>query len=88
VSQIIDAIKSTLDKTPPELSADIMDRIVLAAARSSGLGPAPPPGGRTPTHLASPLTCVAVGSGRSLGVRGDAEQRPRARSPRRNGRGR
>ena len=31
VSQIIDAIKSTLDKTPPELAADIMDRgIVLA----------------------------------------------------------
>ncbi len=31
VNQIIDAIKQTLDKTPPELSADIMDRgIVLA----------------------------------------------------------
>ena len=31
VGQIIDAIKSTLDKTPPELAADIMDRgIVLA----------------------------------------------------------
>ena len=31
VSQIVDAIKSTLDKTPPELAADIMDRgIVLA----------------------------------------------------------
>src|SRR4026208_1703386 len=31
VNQIIDAIKSTLDKTPPELAADIMDRgIVLA----------------------------------------------------------
>ncbi len=31
VNQIVDAIKSTLDKTPPELAADIMDRgIVLA----------------------------------------------------------
>ena len=31
VAQIVDAIKQTLDKTPPELSADIMDRgIVLA----------------------------------------------------------
>ena len=31
VAQIIDAIRSTLDKTPPELAADIMDRgIVLA----------------------------------------------------------
>ena len=40
VSQIIDAIKSTLDKTPPELAADIMDRgIVLAGGGSllSGL---------------------------------------------------
>src|SRR5216684_926812 len=35
VNQIIDAIKSTLDKTPPELAADIMDRgIVLAAGRA------------------------------------------------------
>ena len=35
VSQIIDAIKSTLDKTPPELAADIMDRgIVLAGGGS------------------------------------------------------
>src|SRR4029079_18725042 len=31
VQQIVEAIKSTLDKTPPELAADIMDRgIVLA----------------------------------------------------------
>src|ERR687885_450865 len=35
VSQIIEAIKSTLDKTPPELAADIMDRgIVLAGGGS------------------------------------------------------
>src|SRR5205809_6870972 len=31
VAQILEAMKSTLDKTPPELAADIMDRgIVLA----------------------------------------------------------
>ncbi|MBA3331065.1 MAG: rod shape-determining protein, partial [Actinobacteria bacterium] len=29
VSQIIEAIKSTLDKTPPELAADIMDRGIV-----------------------------------------------------------
>ena len=35
VTQIIEAIKSTLDKTPPELAADIMDRgIVLAGGGS------------------------------------------------------
>src|SRR5919201_1846154 len=31
VNQIVDAIKQTLDKTPPELAADIMDRGVVLA---------------------------------------------------------
>ena len=43
VSQIIDAMKSTLDKTPPELAADIMDRgIVLAGRRRASPGPRGP----------------------------------------------
>jgi rod shape-determining protein MreB len=70
VSQIIDAIKSTLDKTPPELAADIMDRgIVLAGggALLTGLDERLRHETLMPVHLAeSPLTCVAVGSGRSL----------------------
>ncbi len=70
VSQIIDAIKSTLDKTPPELAADIMDRgIVLAGggALLAGLDERLRRETHMPVHLAeSPLTCVAVGSGRSL----------------------
>src|ERR671936_682876 len=70
VNQIVDAIKSTLDKTPPELSADIMDRgIVLAGggALLHGLDERLRHETQMPTHLAeSPLTCVAVGSGRSL----------------------
>jgi rod shape-determining protein MreB and related proteins len=70
VSQIIDAIKSTLDKTPPELAADIMDRgIVLAGggALLAGLDERLRRETQMPVHLAeSPLTCVAVGSGRSL----------------------
>jgi rod shape-determining protein MreB and related proteins len=93
VMQIIDAIKSTLDKTPPELAADIMDRgIVLAGggALLQGLDQRLRQETHMPTHLAeSPLTCVAVGSGRSLeefeAMRNS--QRARARS-RRNGRGR
>ena len=37
VTQIIDAIRGTLDKTPPELAADIMDRgIVLAGGGEIG----------------------------------------------------
>ncbi len=31
LSQIVDAIKSTLDKTPPELASDIMDRGIMLA---------------------------------------------------------
>jgi rod shape-determining protein MreB len=70
VGQIIDAIKSTLDKTPPELAADIMDRgIVLAGggALLTGLADRLRDETQMPVQLAeSPLTCVAVGSGRSL----------------------
>src|ERR671936_190172 len=70
VSQIIEAIKSTLDKTPPELAADIMDRgIVLAGggALLTNFDDRLRHETQMPVHLAeSPLTCVAVGSGRSL----------------------
>jgi rod shape-determining protein MreB and related proteins len=70
VTQIVDAIKTTLDKTPPELAADIMDRgIVLAGggALLTGLDERLRHETQMPVQLAeSPLTCVAVGSGRSL----------------------
>jgi rod shape-determining protein MreB and related proteins len=70
LSQIVDAIKVTLDRTPPELASDIMDRgIVLAGggALLQGLADRVRDETQIPTHLAeSPLTCVAVGSGRSL----------------------
>jgi rod shape-determining protein MreB len=70
LSQIVDAIKATLDRTPPELASDIMDRgIVLAGggALLQGLADRIRDETQIPTHLAeSPLTCVAVGSGRSL----------------------
>ena len=89
VSQIVDAIKSTLDKTPPELSADIMDRgIVLAGggALLQGLDERLRHETHMPVHLAeSPLTCVAVGSGRSLEEFEAIHRSNRARG-RRNGR--
>ena len=70
LSQIIDAVKQTLDKTPPELASDIMDRgIVLAGggALLQRLTERIRAETQMPVHLAeSPLTCVAVGSGRSL----------------------
>ncbi|HZR92557.1 MAG TPA: rod shape-determining protein [Gaiellaceae bacterium] len=70
VGQIVDAIKQTLDKTPPELAADIMDRGLMLAGGGSllgGLDERLRQETHMPVHVAeSPLTCVAVGSGRSL----------------------
>ena len=70
VNAIIDAVKITLEKCPPELSADIMDRgIVLTGggallrnldkmlSRETGM----------PVLVAeNPLDCVAIGTGRAL----------------------
>src|SRR5213596_3588248 len=70
VSQIIGAVKETLDRTPPELASDIMDRGIMLAgggALLQGLDSRLRDETQMPCHLAeSPLTCVAVGSGRSL----------------------
>src|SRR6476659_10108750 len=69
VQAIIDAVKETLDRTPPELAADIMDRGIMLAgggALLQGLDDRLRDETQMPAHLAeSPLTCVAVGSGRS-----------------------
>ena len=70
LSQIIGAVKETLDRTPPELASDIMDRGIMLAGGGSlllGLDERLREETQMPAHLAeSPLTCVAVGSGRSL----------------------
>ena len=70
VQAIIDAIKATLDKTPPELASDIMDRGIMLAGGGSllqGLAERLRNETQMPVHLAeSPLTCVAVGSGKYL----------------------
>ncbi|MBV9471491.1 MAG: rod shape-determining protein, partial [Solirubrobacterales bacterium] len=70
VTQIIDAVKETLDRTPPELASDIMDRGIMLAGGGSllqGIEDRLRHETQMPAHLAeSPLTCVAVGSGRSL----------------------
>jgi rod shape-determining protein MreB and related proteins len=70
VSQIVGAVKDTLDRTPPELAGDIMDRgITLAGggALLQGMDERMRRECQMPAQLTeSPLTCVAVGSGRSL----------------------
>jgi rod shape-determining protein MreB len=70
LAQIVGAVKETLDRTPPELASDIMDRGIMLAgggALLQGLDERLRDETQMPCHLAeSPLTCVAVGSGRSL----------------------
>src|ERR671925_331068 len=70
LAQIIGAVKETLDRTPSELASDIMDRGIMLAGGGSllqGLDERMREETQMPAHLAeSPLTCVAVGSGRSL----------------------
>src|SRR6266487_4035545 len=70
VNSIIDAVKNTLDRTPPELAADIMDKgIVLTGggALLKGLDERLKHETGMPIHVAeNPLSCVAVGSGKCL----------------------
>ena len=70
VSQIVAAVKETLDRTPPELAGDIMDRGITLAGGGAllrGMDARMREECQMPCQLTeSPLTCVAVGSGRSL----------------------
>jgi rod shape-determining protein MreB and related proteins len=70
LSQIVGAVKDTLDRTPPELAGDIMDRGITLAGGGSllqGFEQRLREECQMPAQIAeSPLTCVAVGSGRSL----------------------
>jgi rod shape-determining protein MreB len=70
INQIVDAVKNTLDKTPPELASDIMDRgIVLAGggALLDGLDERLAHETGMPIHMAEdPLLTVAIGTGRCL----------------------
>jgi len=70
VNQIVDAVKTTLDKCPPELSGDIMDRgIVLTGGGAMLLGLDERIRHETgmPVHLANdPLTSVALGAGKCV----------------------
>ncbi len=70
VTNILDAIKSTLEKTPPELASDVMELGIMLTgggallegldrliARETGM----------PVHIAeNPLDCVAIGTGKAL----------------------
>ncbi|MBU0478774.1 rod shape-determining protein [bacterium] len=70
VSAIVEAVKATLDRTPPELSADLVDRgIILAGggALLKGLDKLLIKETGLPTNIAEdPLTAVVRGAGKIL----------------------
>lgn len=70
VNNIIDAIKTTLEKTPPELSADIMDRGIAMTGGGSlltGLDKKVNQETGMPVHIADePMNCVVMGTGKVL----------------------
>jgi rod shape-determining protein MreB len=70
VGAIVDAVKSTLDKTPPELAADIMEQGIMCAGGGALLHGFPERLGHEtgmPVRVAeNPLYAVALGSGQSL----------------------
>ena len=70
ISNIIDSIKSTLEKTPPELAADIMEQGIMltgGGAQLDGLDRVIMNETGMPVVIAeNPLDCVAIGTGKAL----------------------
>lgn len=70
INAIVDSIKYTLEKTPPELASDIMDRGIMLAgggALLSGLDKLIKEETGMPVSVAEkPLDCVAIGAGKVL----------------------
>ena len=70
VSLIIEAIKQTLERTPPELAADIVDSGIMLTGGGALLGNLDQlikeETGLPVTRAEDPLTCVVYGSGKAL----------------------
>ncbi len=70
LSQIVDAVKRTLEKTPPELAADIIERGIMLAgggALLNGIDTLISHETGIVTHIApAPLNCVVLGAGKVL----------------------
>lgn len=70
LEEMLEAIKLTLENTPPELASDIMDRGIIltgGGALIKGLDRYITDATGIPTHVAEyPLDCVVVGTGKSL----------------------
>ncbi len=70
VTQIVERVKAVLEQTPPELSADIIERgiwLTGGGALLRGLDKLLAAATDIPTYVAEdPLSCVAIGTGRAL----------------------
>jgi rod shape-determining protein MreB and related proteins len=70
VDQIVDAVKVTLERTPPELTVDIMERGITltgGGALLTGLDMRLQHETGLPVHIAKdPVACVVLGSGKAL----------------------
>ena len=68
--QIIEAVRITLERTPPELSADLIEKGLIMAGGGAllrGLDKLISEETGLPVHLADdPLTAVALGTGKIL----------------------
>ena len=71
LNTIVEAIKTTLEKTPPELSADIIDHGIMltgGGALLRGIDMLVMQQTGMPVHVANrPLDCVVDGAGKRLG---------------------
>ena len=72
VQAIVDASKSTLENTPPELAADLIDRGIVMAGGGSllrGIDKRIAEETGLPVHIADdPLTAVVLGTGQMLNM--------------------
>ena len=70
VGVILDGVKSSLEKTPPELASDVMDRGIMVSgggALLKGIDELIRKETGMPVQIAeTPLDCVAMGAGKAL----------------------
>ncbi|MCK5591314.1 MAG: rod shape-determining protein, partial [Candidatus Pacebacteria bacterium] len=70
ITQIVEAVKQTLERTPPELSADILDRGVMltgGGALLKGIDERIKMETNLPVHISEdPLTAVVRGAGKTI----------------------
>ncbi len=70
VTQIVEAVKAALERTPPELAADIIDRGIVMSGGGALLGGFPKllsEETKMPVYIAEDaLSCVALGAGKVL----------------------